>query len=151
MKILFVCLGNICRSPMAHGILHHLATKHGLQWQIDSAGTNSYHTGEAPHPSSQQVCTEHGIDISTQRARTFNRLDMLEFDIIYVLAQDVYDDVKKISGHDFNTHKVKFLLDELFPNESRSVKDPWYGAIDGYYPVFDEIYACCEKIIERYA
>lgn len=150
MKILVVCLGNICRSPMAEGILRSLALQHHLNWTIDSAGTESYHIGQPPHLFSQQVCREHGIDISHQRATKFYHSESLKYDKVYAMAQDVYDEIKEICGHKFNAAHVDLFLNELYPGENRSVKDPWYGELDGYHEVFDEIYKTCEVIIKKY-
>lgn len=149
MKILMVCLGNICRSPIAEGVLQHLATESGLPWQVESAGTNRYHTGEAPHKSSQKVCREHGIDISNQRARTFVAEDFDRYDRIYALATDVLADIKEISGSKFKAEQCCLLMDVLEPGKHQSITDPWYGTEEGYYPVFDQIKQCCEAIIEQ--
>src|SRR5258706_10480941 len=92
MKILMVCLGNICRSPLAEGILQDKARKAGLDWKVDSAGTNRYHIGDPPHPLSQKVAKLNGIDISKQRARTFIPEDFEKYDKIYALAHDVLQD-----------------------------------------------------------
>ena len=89
MKILMVCLGNICRSPLAEGILQQKVQEAGLSWTVDSAGTNGYHTGEPPHHLSQKVALHHGIDISCQRARRFAASDFQQYDMIYALAGDV--------------------------------------------------------------
>ena len=97
MKILFVCLGNICRSPLAEGILRQKALAAGLDWEVDSAGTNGYHTGEAPHALSQKVARLNGIDISLQRARQFTPADFQRFDKIYAMAGDVVDDIRRIA------------------------------------------------------
>ena len=85
MKILMVCLGNICRSPLAEGILQDKARKAGLKWSVESAGTNGYHTGEAPHPLSQKVARINGVDISKQRSRNFVAEDFDRFDKIYAM------------------------------------------------------------------
>jgi len=97
MKILMVCLGNICRSPLAEGVLKHKAEADGLNWEIDSAGTNGYHTGEPPHPLSRKVAMMHGIDISNQVARKFTPADLDHYDLIYAMAADVIDDINQIS------------------------------------------------------
>lgn len=146
-----VCLGNICRSPIAEGVLQHLADEQQLYWTVESAGTNQYHIGEAPHKSSQKVCKENGIDISSQRARRFRKEDFEEYDLIFALATDVIDEIKTLTGNHFQPNKVKLLLDVIYPGENKSVTDPWYGTEDGYYPVFDEIKKCCEAIIVKYA
>ncbi len=149
MKILMVCLGNICRSPLAEGILQHKANKAGLNWMIESAGTNHYHTGEPPHKFSQKVAKLNGIDICDQRARRFVAEDFYDYDKIYALADDVLEDIKDIAGQNFNPSKVDLLMNELFPGEDRSVPDPWYGTEPGYHEVYKLLDAVCEKIIEK--
>ena len=150
MKILMVCLGNICRSPLAEGILQHKANAAALNWQVDSAGTAGYHVGNPPHHLSQKVAKHNGIDISHQQCKQFVQEDMLNYDRIYVMDSSNYNDVKKISGHLWNEQKVGLLLNELFKGENRNVPDPWYGEEDGYHKVFDMIDRACEKIIEKY-
>ncbi len=150
MKILFVCLGNICRSPIAEGVMKYECSLENLDWIIESAGTESYHIGQPPHEYSQQVCLEKGIDISSQRARKFTHADIANYDKIYALASDVFDEIKDISGHYFNSEKVELFLKELYPDENRSVVDPYYGQLKGYYDVFDEINQGCKAIIQHY-
>ncbi|GAA4450854.1 low molecular weight protein-tyrosine-phosphatase [Rurimicrobium arvi] len=150
MKILMVCLGNICRSPIAEGVLRAKAKAAGLDWQIDSAGTNRYHIGEAPHRFSQKVCRNYGIDISQQRARRITAADLEQYDIIYALAQDVYDDICAIAGTHAPMDKVRFLLEELHEDGSRDVPDPWYGNEDGYLPVYQLIEEACDAIVRKY-
>lgn len=150
MKILMVCLGNICRSPIAEGILDNKAKQLGLDWQIDSAGTNGYHIGEAPHRFSQKICLQHGIDISRQRARRFTIKDFEEYDMIYALALDVYREIEKIGSRQAQMNKVRLFLSELQEGITESVPDPWYGDESGYLPVFDIIEQTCTRIIERY-
>jgi protein-tyrosine phosphatase len=151
MKILMVCLGNICRSPLAEGILQHKAREAGLNWEVDSAGTNSYHTGEAPHKLSQKVAALNGIDICEQRARRFVKEDFEKFDIIYAMADDVLDDMRRIAKDKFNPGKAKLFLDELYPGKNKSVPDPWYGPEPGYHDVFELINKTCDAILEKYA
>ena len=143
-----VCLGNICRSPLAEGILQYKANAAGLNWLVDSAGTAGYHIGEQPHVLSQKVALENGIDISTQRCRQFNKKDMLYFDRIFVMDTDNYADVKKIAAELWDEGKVALLLNVLFPGENRSVPDPWYGTERDYHYVFDMLDKACAKIIE---
>ncbi|UAY53739.1 low molecular weight phosphotyrosine protein phosphatase [Ferruginibacter albus] len=146
-----VCLGNICRSPLAEGILQQKAKQAGLNWIIDSAGTNGYHVGEAPHPLSQKVAKQHGIDISKQRARRFMKEDFDRFDKIYALADDVLDDMKRIAKEKFDTEKTDLLMNELYPGKNMDVPDPWYGPEAGYHQVFELIEKACNKIIENYS
>ncbi len=151
MKVLMVCLGNICRSPLAEGILQQQAEQAGLNWVVESAGTNSYHIGEAPHPLSQKVALLHGIDISAQRARRFTAHDLRNFDRIYALANDVWADIRKIAGGEYDDNKVDMLMNEIFPGKNMDVPDPWYGPEPGYHEAFEMIEQACRKIIQKYS
>ena len=150
MKILMVCLGNICRSPLAEGILDDKAKKAGLDWEIDSAGTSHYHTDEPPHKLSQKVAKMHGIDISQQMCRQFQEEDMLHFDKIYAMDNDVYNDIKRISGELWNASKTDLLMNEIYPGENVDVPDPWYDGEEKYHFVYDMIDKACSAIIEKY-
>lgn len=150
MKILMVCLGNICRSPLAEGILQHKANAKQLNWQIDSAGTSNYHVGEAPHHLSQKVATLNGINISQQQCRQFTKNDILNFDMIYVMDTNNYTDVKQIAAEFWEPNKVNLLLNELYTNENRNVPDPWGGIDADFLKVFKMIDEACEQIIIKY-
>jgi protein-tyrosine phosphatase len=150
MKILMVCLGNICRSPLAEGILQHRAWKAGLSWSVESAGTGAWHTGQQPHRLSIKVAKMNGVDISKQRARQFVKEDFLHYDLIYVMDSSNYVDVKHISGNLFDEQKIDLLMNELHPGENRGVPDPWYGEEDGYHKVYEMIDKACENIIRKY-
>ena len=147
MKILMVCLGNICRSPLAEGILQHRAWEAGLQWSVESAGTNGYHNGEAPHRLSQKVAKLNGIDISQQRSRKFVPEDFERFDMIYAMAEDVVHEIRRIAGSRFRAEKVDLLMNILHPGQDRDVPDPWYGAEPGYHEVFRMIDDACTHLI----
>ena len=147
MKILMVCLGNICRSPLAEGILQHKINQVGLHWIVESAGTNGFHDGEPPHSLSQKVALQNGIDISKQRSRQFIKEDFNRFNKIYAMAADVIDEMKMISKQHFNKHKVELLLNEIFPEQNKDVPDPWYGGEAGYHQAFALIDKACEKIV----
>ncbi len=149
MKILMVCLGNICRSPLAEGILQQKVKEHHLNWIVDSAGTNGIHVGEAPHKLSQKVAMANGVDISTQISRNFLPKDFEDFDKIYVMAKDVMDDVKKMAGNKFDANKIDYFLNELNEGKNEDVPDPWYGNEDGYVKVYDLIDKTCDAIIEK--
>jgi protein-tyrosine phosphatase len=151
MRILMVCLGNICRSPLAEGILQQKAQEAGLDWEVDSAGTNGYHIGEAPHYLSQKVARSHGIDISRQRARKFTTADFQRFDKIYAMANDVADEMRRIAGRQYDPTKVQLLMNELHPGMDEDVPDPWYGPEPGYHEVYGMIDAAADKIIRHYA
>jgi protein-tyrosine phosphatase len=151
MKILMVCLGNICRSPLAEGILEDKAKKLGLSWEVDSAGThNNYHIGEAPHPLSQKVAKLHAVDISRQCARAFVADDFDRFDKIYAMSSDILVHMKNIARKKFKAEKTDLLLNEVYPGENLDVPDPWYGEERGYHEVYAMIDKACEKIIEKY-
>jgi len=144
-----VCLGNICRSPMAEGILEQKAARAGLPWQIDSAGTNGLHIGEAPHPLSQKVALQHGIDIGRQRSRKFRAEDIEQFDKLYAMAEDVVYEMKRIAGKRFDATKVELLMNEVYPGSNEDVPDPWSGPESEYHEVFAMIEEACDKIIDK--
>lgn len=146
-----VCLGNICRSPLAEGILQQKSEAAGLNWTVESAGTNSYHTGEPPHPLSQKVARLHGIDISHQRARRFRAEDFDQYDLIYAMASDVIDDMKYIARQHYRDEKVNLLLNELYPGKNYDVHDPWSGPEPGYHQVYKTIDEACDAIIKKYS
>lgn len=154
MRILMVCLGNICRSPLAEGILAQKASEAGLDWKVDSAGTNGYHMEEQPHVLSQQVARLHGIDISGQRCRRFVKEDIYRFDRIFVMDRDNYTAVKRICGESWhsekNDRKVTFILDLLYPGEQREVPDPWYGTEKDYHIVFNMLEKACGRLIQQH-
>jgi len=141
MKILMVCLGNICRSPLAEGILRHLALQQGLDWEIDSAGTGNWHVGDPPDRRSVKVAQRHGIDISGLRGRQFQAADFDRFDRIFAMDLDNYRDILLKARTDADKAKLQLLLDDQQP-----VPDPWYD--DALFePVYNMIYEACEKIV----
>lgn len=146
-----VCLGNICRSPLAEGIMRHKIQKANLDWQVESAGTESYHIGSAPHELSQKVAKLNGIDICNQRARRFVKEDFNRYDKIYSMSEDVLDEIKHIAGDKYDLSKIDLLLNEVHPGENRSVPDPWYGTEPGYHEVYKLINEACDAIIQKYA
>lgn len=145
-----VCLGNICRSPLAEGILQHKCIEKGLDWKIESAGTAGYHVGSAPHLQSQKVALKHAIDISKQQCRKFVKEDIELYDLIYVMDQMNYEDVKTISEEKWNAEKVKLILNELNPNQDNEVPDPWNGIDADFLKVFKLIEKACEAICIHY-
>ena len=149
MKILMVCLGNICRSPLAEGILQQKADAEGLEWKIESAGTNGIHVGEAPHLLSQKIAKQNGINICNQRARKFDAKDFENFDKIYVMADDVMRDVRRIAGEKFDTNKIDHFMNELHEGKNENVPDPWFGEEDDYIKVYDLIDKTCDAIIAK--
>ena len=150
MKVLMVCLGNICRSPLAEGILQEKIKKAGLNWEVDSAGTNGLHVGEQPHRLSQKVAKMRGIEIGNQQSRRFVKEDFDRFDRIYAMAADVVEEMKWIGKERYDANIVKLLLNESHPGKNKDVPDPWYGSEPGYHQVYDLIDAACEAIIKKY-
>jgi protein-tyrosine phosphatase len=149
MRVLMVCLGNICRSPLAEGILRQQADKAGLEMVVDSAGTAAYHIGEAPHVLSQKVARMNGIDIGAHKGRQFRKEDMDRYDHIYVMDSENYNDVRRAAGNKWDPAKVDLLLNELYPGENRGVPDPWYGEEDAYHAVFGMIEKASRNIIHK--
>ncbi|MFC7049321.1 low molecular weight protein-tyrosine-phosphatase [Emcibacter nanhaiensis] len=145
LRVLFVCMGNICRSPMAEGVFRHQANAAGIRdgllhhLFIDSAGTTGYHTGESPDPRAQQTALKYGIDISELRARQVTRQDFADFD--YLLAMD-RENLKNLQrmGDPAHHHKVRLFMDfaENCPGITE-VDDPYYGGAEGFERVFDII------------
>ena len=146
-----VCLGNICRSPLAEGILQDKAFKAGLNWSVESAGTNRYHTGDCPHHLSQKVAKLNGIDISKQRARRFVAGDFEIYDKIYALAEDVLNEIGHIAKDKFDGAKVDLLMNELYPGRNMDVPDPWYSEEPAYHEVYKMLDKVCDAIIKKYA
>jgi protein-tyrosine phosphatase len=149
MRILMVCLGNICRSPIAEGIMRQKIKEHGLDWTVASAGTESYHIGQEPHHLSQKVCLAHGIDISGQRAEKFTSGHFANYDKIYAFADDVYREIQRIGKGNSMTN-VDYFLNELHKGGDHSVPDPYYGGEEGYHKVYELINITCNAIIARY-
>ncbi len=141
MKILMVCLGNICRSPLAEGIMQHLAEKNGLDWQIDSAGTGNWHVGEGPDRRSTRTARNHGVDISRQVCRQFNKSDFNEFDLILVMDKNNLSDVLAMAPDERAAAKVKLLLG------NKEVPDPYYDDSQ-FEPVFKLVEQGCKDIIK---
>lgn len=151
MKILMVCLGNICRSPMAEGIMRHLVEEKGLDWEIDSAGTGGWHIGEAPDPRAIATAKKHGIDISRLQARKFTYRDFGNFDHIFAMDSTNYADIIALSESEQERDKVQLFLEAADPNHpTKNVTDPWFE--DRLFePVFQEIREACGKLVEKLA
>ena len=134
---------------MAEGILSDKAKKAGLHWIIDSAGTNGYHIGEAPHPLSQATAWKHGIDISKQRCRKFIGQDFDRFDIVYAMAEEVITDMKRITGKQYQPAKVELLMNVWAPGKNIDIPDPWSEPAAAYEAVYEMIDKACSKLIEQ--
>lgn len=147
-KVLFVCLGNICRSPMAHGILRHKINQLDLDWDVDSAGTSSFHVGEAPDNRAQSTMLEKGIDISDLKARSFSPNDFNAFDEIYVMDDSNYRDVLNQTNSDEQREKVKLFL-TLSNQNVKEVPDPYYGGDSGFEHVYNLLSNATEALISK--
>lgn len=149
MKILMVCLGNICRSPLAQGILEDKIKKHGLNWQVDSAGTGGWHSGELPDRRSIQVAKKYSIDLSIQRARKLNGYDLENFDLIFAMDKSNLQDIQKLAQNQEELKKIKLILNESHPNENLIVPDPYYND-NGFEEVYQLLDEACNSIIQNY-
>ena len=150
MKILMVCLGNICRSPLADGLLRHKITNEGLLASVDSAGTANYHVGGAPDERMTETAKKNSIDISDLRARQFEVHDFDNFDLIYVMDQSNYSNVTRLARNEKDITKVKLILLELGESERISeVPDPYYGGQGGFDHVFDLLDRATDVIMEK--
>jgi protein-tyrosine phosphatase len=148
MKILMVCLGNICRSPLADGMLRNKVQKEGLNIQVDSAGTSNHHSGQHPDTRMTQVAKSRGIDLSFLVARQFTSNDFEEFDIIYVMDDSNYQNVIQLASNENQTKKVRMLLSEI-NNQNNSVPDPYFGGEQGFIDVFNLVDKATDSIIKK--
>lgn len=149
MKILMVCLGNICRSPLAEGIMKEKIKNHNLDWEVDSAGTSSHHAGELPDPRSIKAAKDKGLDITDQRSRPFRGYDLETFDLIFAMDTSNYNDIMRHAQNEDEKSKVKMIMNEVTPGENVSIPDPYYGEF-GYANVYEMLDKACDKIIENY-
>ncbi|WP_304145763.1 low molecular weight protein-tyrosine-phosphatase [Mesoflavibacter zeaxanthinifaciens] len=145
-KILMVCLGNICRSPLAEGILK---SKLDSNFIVESAGTAAYHVGNKPDPRSIAVARQNGLNITNQRARKFNKQDFGDFDIIYAMDNSNYQNIIALAENSQQKEKVKLILNESFPNKNLDVPDPYYGGEKGFENVYNMLDNTCEIIAKR--
>ncbi|MBK7409109.1 MAG: low molecular weight phosphotyrosine protein phosphatase [Saprospirales bacterium] len=149
MKILMVCLGNICRSPLAEGILKEKIKQHRLDWEVDSAGTGYWHVGDGPDRRSVAVARQNGIDIRAQRARQISPKDLDDFDLIFAMDTSNYRNLINLAAQPDLSEKVHLILDLVFPGEGRSVPDPYYDD-QGFEGVFEMLDEACDRIVERW-
>ena len=144
-----VCLGNICRSPLAEGILQSKVNNQKVY--IDSAGTSGYHQGELPDSRSIAIAKKNNIDISNQRSRKFEITDFDKFDIIYAMDYSNYQTLTNLARNKKDKEKVKLILNEIYPNKNLTVPDPYYKSGNaGFVEVFTMLDKACEKIAQKY-
>ncbi|PJJ75162.1 protein-tyrosine phosphatase [Thermoflavifilum aggregans] len=148
-RVLIVCLGNICRSPMAEGIFRKLAEDYGLAVEVDSAGTSDWHAGEKPDRRAIATASRHGIDISQHRARPFGRADFDRYDYIFVMDRENLHQVMQQARHEDDRKKVFMLTEALSPQHPVSVPDPWFDDVL-FEPVFQQIKAACEAWLKKW-
>jgi protein-tyrosine phosphatase len=153
VKILMVCLGNICRSPLAEGILASKLPKD--KFIVDSAGTGHWHVGKHPDERSIATAKKNGLDISAQRGQLFTPKHFEDFDYIYVMDSSNYDDVMFLAKTETHKKKVKMILEELFPGENVDVPDPYYGLQNGFDMVYEMLDEATDilaaKLIEKHS
>lgn len=146
MKILMVCLGNICRSPIAQGVMENIVQDENLDWKIDSAGTSSFHAGEGPDPRSVEVAKQNNIDISSQRSREITKQDLSDFDYIFAMDKSNYRDIEKMCNEDQKS-KLKLFLKFGDSENIDEVPDPYYTL--GFDHVFELINTACKNIHKK--
>jgi protein-tyrosine phosphatase len=147
MKILMVCLGNICRSPLAEGILSSKTKDTDII--VDSAGTAGYHIGSLPDIRSIEIANKYDIDLKNQRARQFTKNDFNKFNIIYAMDINNYRDLRVIARNQQEKKKVRLILNEINPDCFESVPDPYYGNENGFQEVFNMLNNACNKIANQ--
>lgn len=147
MKVLMVCLGNICRSPLAEGILQSKVNSDSIQ--VDSAGTAAYHVGELPDERSIAVARKYGIDLTSQRARKFTVNDFDAFDLIYAMDASNFQNILALARNEEDEQKVQMILNEVDSNLDNSVPDPYYGGNDGFENVYQMLDGACTIIANK--
>ena len=146
-KILMVCLGNICRSPLAEGILKSKIP--GSKITVDSAGTGAYHIDKKPDTRSIAIAKLNGLDITDQRARQFSVADFDNFDLIYAMDTANYKDILHLARNENDKLKVKLILNEVFPDENLDVPDPYHSGDFGFKNVYNMLDQACEIIAKK--
>jgi|TARA_B110000116_G_scaffold96226_1_gene83866 protein-tyrosine phosphatase len=146
-KILMVCLGNICRSPLAEGILK--AKTNHLDVVVDSAGTAAYHVGEQPDIRSIEIANKYGVDLTSQRARQFSVNDFDEFDKIYAMDSTNYANIISLARDEKDRNKVDVILNESNPKSFQSVPDPYYGGENGFQDVYEMLEEASNIITQK--
>ena len=147
VKILMVCLGNICRSPLAEGLLASKLPQD--KFLVDSAGTGNYHVGRQPDARSIATAEKNGLSIAQQRARQFTPRDFDTFDYIYVMDNSNYDDVIALAKNESHKQKVDLILNAIFPGDNVDVPDPYYGGREGFDRVIELLLDSCGGLLEE--
>ncbi|HPF96832.1 MAG: low molecular weight protein-tyrosine-phosphatase [Flavobacteriaceae bacterium] len=146
-KILMVCLGNICRSPLAEGILR--SKVEGKPILVDSAGTGNYHVGDPPDRRSIEIAKKYGLDISNLRGRQFTATDFDTFDLIYIMDESNYTNVLRLARTEEDKAKVRFILDEVYPGQKFNVPDPYHSEMHAFESLFRMLDEACNLIASK--
>ena len=146
-NVLMVCLGNICRSPLAEGILRSKVDSKKIF--VDSAGTGDYHVGDSPDPRSIKIAKKKGLDITSQRGRQFKAADFDKFHYIYAMDTFNYADIISLARNEEDKKKVHLILDEVFPGENVDVPDPYQGGEQGFINVYEMLEEACTSIASK--
>jgi len=149
-RILMVCLGNICRSPIADGLLRHKAAKENLPIEVDSAGTSAHHIGQAPDERMRKTAKTKGISIDSLRARQFEVSDFDQFDIIYAMDDSNLLNMLRLARNEEDKKKIRLFLNELHPEKNLNVPDPYFGGEKGFFEVYDMVEKTTEVIITKF-
>lgn len=149
MNVLMVCLGNICRSPVAEGLLRQRAAEKGIHITVDSAGTSDFHIGEQPDSRSMAHAKSKGTDISDLRGRQFTVEDFDLFDQIFVMDYSNHENVAKLARNKSDMEKVDLLLNQLYPGENQSVPDPYFGGDEGFEQVYNMVDAAIRVYLKK--
>ena len=143
-----VCLGNICRSPLAEGILTQMSAEQNMNWEVDSAGTGSWHIGESPHKESIEVAAKNGIDISHQRARQFSARDFEIYDLILAMDSENYRNIVSLAPNEDYKTKVELILNYSHPGKNMAVPDPYFhGGFDNVFALLED---ACTQLLKKH-
>ncbi len=149
IKILFVCTGNICRSPLAEGILREKLRKIKIPAEVDSCGFESSHVGDPPDSRAQEVARIRGIDLSGHRARLFTASDFDKFDYIYAMDSSHFTNIMKLARNSEDKAKVDYMLNLLYPGQNLGVRDPWYHQLKAFEQVYVQLDETCDRFINQ--
>lgn len=146
-RIVMVCLGNICRSPLAEAILQSKLPKE--KFSVDSAGTAAYHVGTSPDPRSIQIARAHGLDISHQRGRQFKIEDFDKFDHIFAMDSSNLQHIIGLARTNQDVEKVSLILESIYPGQHKDVPDPYYGGPEGFKNIYLLLNNACDEISKK--
>jgi len=149
-SVLFVCLGNICRSPLAEGVFAHLVNEAGLsdRFEIDSAGTGAWHTGEKPDARARMVATQHGVDLDS-RARQITDADFAHFDWVIAMDHENLRNIRRLADALGSESQIRLMRDFDTTGDGDEVPDPYYGGAGGFETVYEMVYRSCKELLDR--